>query len=115
MRIATISFGKRKLKAIICKDPIRKFIGLMFSRRKNVLFSFDKECVVSLHMFFVFYSIGVLFINSRNVVVEKVLLRPFTVYTPKSKAKYVLEIGEKKSLNLFRRVNIGQRIELKGL
>ncbi len=68
--------------------------GLMFSKRKNLLFLFDKKQKVSLHMFFVFYPILVLFLDKNNCVVEKAILKPFTLYTPKHASNRVLEIAE---------------------
>ncbi|MDD4662623.1 MAG: DUF192 domain-containing protein, partial [Candidatus ainarchaeum sp.] len=47
----------------------------------------------SIHMFFVFYRITVIFLNSKKDVVDiKKNLKPFRLYIPKRKAKYVIEI-----------------------
>ena len=44
-------------------------------------------------MFFVFYPIDVLFLDKNKKVVEvKENFRPFEFYTPKNKAKYVIEL-----------------------
>jgi len=72
----------------------QKFRGLMFRKLKNkgLIFIFNKEQVISLHMIFVFHPIDVLWLNSEKEVVEiKRIFKPFTFYTPKSKAKYVIE------------------------
>ena len=46
-------------------------------------------------MLFVFYPIDVLFLGKNKVVVEiKESLMPFTVYTPKNKAKYIIELPQ---------------------
>ena len=43
-------------------------VGLMFSRKKEraLVFTFDKEKLVPLHMFFVFYAIDVLFLDKNK-------------------------------------------------
>jgi uncharacterized protein len=44
-------------------------------------------------MVFVFYPIDVLFLDKNKVVVEvKDNFRPFSFYTPKNKAMYVIEL-----------------------
>ena len=81
-------------KAKLCKSHISKAIGLMFSRKaKPLMFIFDKEEIVQLHMFFVFFPIDIIYIDSNNQVVEiKENFRPFAFYNPKNKAKYVIEL-----------------------
>jgi len=65
----------------------------MFSPRKNLVFVFPDERIVSLHMFFVFFPINVLYLDSGRRVVEKARLKPFGWYKPKRKAKFVLELA----------------------
>ena len=44
-------------------------------------------------MFFVFYPIDLIFLNKNKEVVElKRNLRPFSIYSPKKKTKYILEL-----------------------
>ena len=76
------------------KSPISKAIGLMFSMNpKNLAFIFKKEKIVPLHMFFVIFPIDVLFVDKNKKVVDmKENFRPFTLYTPKAKSKYVIEL-----------------------
>ena len=81
-----------------CSNNFSKFMGLMFSRKKNntLIFKFNKEKIISLHMFFVFYPIDVLFLDKNKIVVEiKENFMPFTFYTPVRKAKYIIEIPNK--------------------
>ncbi len=79
--------------AKICKSVLAKSIGLMFSKPKNLIFVFDKERIISLHMFFVFYPIDVVFLNKNKVVVElKKNFKPFRFYLPNKKAMYVIEL-----------------------
>jgi len=76
------------------KSLISKAIGLMFSMNpKNLIFIFKNERIVPLHMFFVIFPIDVLFLDKNRKVVDlKENFRPFTFYTPKAKAKYVVEL-----------------------
>ena len=78
----------------ICSSIISKTIGLMFSpRKKSLVFVFNKEQKVPLHMFFVFFPIDVLFLDSNKKVVElKRNFKPFRLYNPTKKARYVIEL-----------------------
>ena len=79
-------------KAICCASLWRKASGLMFSPQKDLLFIEQEEKIIPLHMFFVFYPIDVVYLDgSRKVVEIKEHFLPFTFYTPKKKAQYVLE------------------------
>ena len=66
----------------------------MFSvKPKTLIFIFNKEKIIPLHMFFVLYPIDVLFLDKNRIVVEKKEnFKPFTFYTPKKKAMYVIEL-----------------------
>jgi len=76
----------------VCKSNFSKTIGLMFSKKKNLLFEFNKEQKIPLHNFFVFYSINLVFLDKNKKVIEiKKNFKPFTFYTSKAKAKYLLE------------------------
>ena len=76
------------------KNPFSKAIGLMFSMNpKNLVFIFKKEKIVPLHMFFVIFPIDVLFLDKNKKVVDlKENFRPFTLYTPKAKSMYIIEL-----------------------
>ena len=80
----------------ICDSILGKAIGLMFSRKKKdfgMVFEFSSEKLVSLHNFFVFYPIDLLFLNSRWEVVElKERFLPFTIYIPKNRSRYIIEL-----------------------
>ena len=72
----------------------------MFSKRKNLVFVFDKEVKESLHMFFVFYPIDVLFLDKDKRVVEiKRNFKPFKFYFPKNKAQYIIELAKDYQVN----------------
>ncbi len=79
----------------LCTNIYSKSIGLMFSRKssKALIFNFDKERIISLHMFFVFHPIDVLFLNKKKIVVDKKEnFKPFTIYSSKKKAMYAIEL-----------------------
>lgn len=78
-------------------SALSKGLGLMFRSKPNDtgwIFEFAKERIISLHMFFVFFPIDVLWLDKNKKVVElKKNFRPFTFYTPSKKARYVLEFS----------------------
>ena len=96
----------------LCETILSKLIGLMFStnRKKSLVFAFKKEILISLHMFFVFYPIDVLFLNKNKIVVDKKEnFRPFTFYKSVKKAMYVIEMPE--GIIKKTRTGIGDKIE----
>jgi uncharacterized membrane protein (UPF0127 family) len=81
--------------AKLCDDVFSKFIGLMFSKKENksLIFKFNKEKIITLHMFFVFYPIDALFLDKNKIVVDKKeSFKPFAFYKSKKKAMYSIEI-----------------------
>jgi len=81
----------------LCRSASSKARGLMFRGKSAVkdtvfLFEFDHASRQSLHMFFVWYPIDVLFLDENKRVVElKSRFLPFTIYSAKEKAKYIIE------------------------
>ncbi len=77
----------------VCRSFLSKFLGLMFSKQRILVFEFSKERYRSLHTLFVFFPIDVLFLDENKRIIEiKKNLKPFSFYTSKNKAKYVIEI-----------------------
>jgi hypothetical protein len=74
-----------------CRSIFSKARGLMFTcpiKNFGLVFFFGKETIVSLHMFFVFYSIDVLFLDKKGKIVDmKEKFKPFTVYIPEKPAQ----------------------------
>ncbi len=96
----------------ICGDIFSKFMGLMLSKKqeKALVFEFEKEKSISLHMFFVFYSIDVLFLNEGKIVVDKKeSFRPFTLYKSRKKAMYAVELPN--GTIKMTKTEIGDKIE----
>lgn len=85
---------------VVCRSVGSKARGLMFTSRrkyddKALIFEFSSEVKRDLHMFFVFYPIDVMFLDSSKRVVElKCGFRPFTLYSPRRPAKYIVELPE---------------------
>lgn len=84
-------------KTILCKTEFSKMLGLMFSsknkiKNKAMIFIFEKEQSISIHMLFVFYPIDVLWLDKKKKIVELKTMQPFTVHYPKGNAKYVVEL-----------------------
>ena len=71
---------------------LSKTKGLMFSKKKILLMVFNKERKISLHGWFVFYPLKIYYLNKEMKVIEKTILRPFSYYSPKNKAYFVLEV-----------------------
>lgn len=98
-------------KSRLADSALKRVIGLMFSRQTGsaMILKFNREMPVSLHTFFVFFPIDILFVDGRAQVAELVEgMQPFTTYVGKSKAKYVVELPAgaiKKS-----RTRVGDRI-----
>jgi len=92
----------------ICKTHWKIFRGLMFSKKKNLIFILDQERIVGLHMVFVFFTIDVLFLDKNKKIIEiKKNLKPFGFYISKKKAKYVVEMSKnrKKEYKLKEKIN----------
>jgi len=52
----------------------------------------DDRLNSAIHMFFVFFDLAVIWVNSENVVVDTVLAKPWRPhYAPQSPARYVIE------------------------
>jgi len=78
----TIKYKKKRIK-VIAEDcnVLKKFVGLMFSRRQNakiLLFHFKKKQSIPIHSFFVFYDFLAVWTDNKNKVVDLKLVKPFT-------------------------------------
>lgn len=83
------------MKIKICNTLFSQIRGLMFSKKKNLLFIFKTKRYMSLHMFFVFFHVDALFLNEKKEVVEIKHMKPFwPYYKSKNKVKYILELTE---------------------
>ena len=55
---------------ILCNSILSKAKGLMFSKQKNLVFTFPSEKFVPLHMLFVFFPIDVIFADENKKITE---------------------------------------------
>jgi uncharacterized membrane protein (UPF0127 family) len=88
--------------------------GLQFVLRlphsQGLLFVTDGESVVqtAIHMFFVFFTIGVVWLDASGTVVDKKLAKPWRpYYAPKKPAQYYIEANP----DILDRVKIGDRLQ----
>ena len=102
------------LKAIYCDSYLCRLRGLMFrsslAPEEGLLLvqSRDSRLDSSIHMLFVYMDLAIIWINSKNVVVDTLLARRWRpAYAPRQAARYTLEIIPDR-LNEF---HIGDTIE----
>jgi uncharacterized membrane protein (UPF0127 family) len=63
----------------------------------------------AIHMFAVPFPIGVLWLNNQNEVVDKVVAKPWRLYSPARPARYVVE-GPPVIVD---EINVGEKIEFR--
>ena len=89
-----------------CKSMFSQGLGLMFSRKKNLIMEFPDERIISLHNFFVFYPIDVLILNKNKKIIEiKKDFKPFTLWKSEKKGKYVVELAFKENYHTGDKLN----------
>ena len=93
-----LTHNKKTYKIKVCKSFISQLLGLMFKPKQNLLFINKKEKKVSLHMFFVFYPITILYLNKDYQVIKKRKALPFHPYISGIKSKYILELSKKNNI-----------------
>ncbi len=108
------------LKVRRCDTFWCRLRGLMFRRQlphsegmplEGLLFIEARESKVatSIHMFFVFFPIGVVWLDANRTVVDKVLAKPFRpYYAPQAPAQYFLEGPP----DLLDWVEVGERLQM---
>lgn len=85
------------IHAKLCNNPFTRALGLLFSYKKSALLIANKESRLetSIHTFFMLNSIDVIWLDKDKKILEIKTMKQFSHHTPKSKAKYVLEIPSK--------------------
>jgi len=98
-----------------CDTFLSKSRGLMFRRAihedEALVFAESRESIglTSIHMFFVFFPIAIVWLNAERKVVDKKLAHPFRpYYAPQRPAQYYVE-GHP---NILNKVQIGDHLEL---
>ena len=102
------------LQALYCDSFLCRLRGLMFrsslapGQGLLLVEGRDSRLDTAIHMLFVFMDLGVIWINSEKIVVDRVLARAWRpAYAPRQPARYILEIHPDR-LNEFK---IGDKIE----
>ncbi len=68
----------------------------------------DSRVAASIHMLFVFFDLGVIWVNDSGEIVDKVLAKPWRLsYVPQAPARYVIE-GHP---SLLEQVEVGDQIQ----
>lgn len=100
-------------RVVLCNTFWRKFKGLMFRRSLDpdtvYAFVYDKESIVetSIHMFFVFFPIAVLWLDANRCIVDIVLAKPFRpYYASRQAARYFIEGAP----SLLNQVSLGDKL-----
>jgi uncharacterized protein len=103
------------LRARLCDTFFCRLRGLTFRRSlpadEGLLFveSAESRVATTIHMFFVFFSIGVAWLAADGTVVDVKLALPFRpYYAPRAPAKYYLEATPE----LLTWVRIGERLTI---
>jgi uncharacterized protein len=94
------------------KNIWQKAKGLMFCTKvkEPLIFPFEYEQKISLHMWFVFMPIDVLYLNKNKEIIEiKENFKPFTYFIPKKLAKYIVEL-EKNTIRK-NKIKLGQKVD----
>ena|SRR3989344_2954856 len=78
--------------ATITRSAFGHALGLMFSTPRAMVLSFRFPAKRSIHTWFVFFPLTVLFLDSQQRMVEIATLNPFSVYIPKKEAQHIVEL-----------------------
>ncbi len=106
---------KPQVEVMVCESFLQKLMGLMFqpelATTKGIILMGKKDDRIntSIHMFFMNFDIAVVWINSLNEVVDKIIAKKgHAYYAPKKPAMFTLELNTIR-INDF---NIGDRVEI---
>lgn len=81
---------KKKIKVNIKKVSFfGKFSGLMFRSRNtsNLLFEFSRDVSISIHSLFVFFPFLAVWLDDKNRIIEKRIVKPF-IFSAKPKKMF---------------------------
>ena len=94
------SFGS-KLRGFTFRRALSSADGLVLVEKS------DSRLTTSIHMFFVFFDLGVIWVNEAGEVVDALVARPWRPsYAPQSPARYVIELHP----SLLEQVQIGDHL-----
>ncbi|BAA30211.1 DUF192 domain-containing protein [Pyrococcus horikoshii] len=78
----------------IADSFIKRALGLMFKKPRYALvfiLPLETRINASIHGFFMLESIDVIFLDSNFRVVDVTTLKPWRIYIPKARARYIIE------------------------
>ncbi len=114
VRVVNVSTGGNTLlQARWCASFLCRLRGLMFRRslpESGGLLLVDRKETrrnAAIHMFAVFFPIGVAWISRDRVVVDLAIARPWRFYAPEKGAQYILE----GPTEMLESITIGDRLE----
>lgn len=92
-----MKLSKLVSEKVLCITPFQKATGLMFKKKLTdtaYVFAFDADQKIPITMFFVFFPIDVLWVNSDHEIVDlKKKVLPFTPHIyHRGKARYLVEL-----------------------
>ena len=98
-----IKVNNQIIQAKLCNNLFTRALGLLFTYKKSALLvsPIESKYQTSIHTFFMLNSIDVVWLDKNKNIIEVKTMKPFRHHTPKSKAKYVLEIPS----NTFSHIN----------
>ncbi len=107
-KIKKVRMGNLEFDVVLADNFIKRAFGLMFRDigDKAMLFLYRRR-KISIHTFFMFYPIDVVFID-KDRVVETVRLKPWKTYTCKNYSTSMLEF---KCRNIYLNELIGTKVE----
>lgn len=105
--------GKPLVRARWCQSFFCRLRGLTFRQSLEPgegLLLVDRSegrMSASIHMWMVFFPIGVIWLNSQREVVDTIVAKPWRVYLPSAAAQYILETQP----SVIAEVQAGERLE----
>jgi uncharacterized membrane protein (UPF0127 family) len=106
--------GQHILRAIWCQSYLCRLRGLSFRRVLPegtgllLINSKENKSGSSIHMWWVFFPLGIVWLDASLVVVDKKLAQPWKFYVPEQPASYILE----GSPSILEGIKIGDRLEI---
>ncbi|PKO18396.1 MAG: hypothetical protein CVU39_02870 [Chloroflexi bacterium HGW-Chloroflexi-10] len=103
----------QKLEVFICDDFLSRLVGLMFKKEldanQGAFFINQQEnrLDASIHMLFMNFDISVFWINSNNIIIDKIIAKKWhPIYIPRYNAKMILETH----IDNYNKFDIGDRL-----
>lgn len=106
--------GRHILRAKWCQSYMCRLRGLSFRRSLSegtgllLINSKENRSVSTIHMWWVFFPLGIIWLDASLVVVDTKLARPWKFYMPGQPASYILEGLP----SILESVKIGDRLEI---